>query len=261
MTHAIKGLKFLVLSLGSVTAILGTGFASVSQAQMPGVVTTETIEQVSQGVPSIVDIVATSGSFDTLVAALKAADLVDTLSGDGPFTVFAPTDAAFSALPDGVLASLLKPENKDLLTQVLTYHVVEGSVMSSALTSGDLATLGGDMMVDVSASSIKVNDAQVLGADIQGSNGIIHAIDQVMVPESVAKELSIRIAAEKEANMTAGEMPATDVAADNMEAASTTEVPMAEAPMAQPEAILDSTPMKEPESTAPAEAQPVRGLW
>lgn len=239
MTHSIKGLKFLVLSLCSVTVALGTGFASVSQAQMPGGVTTETVEQVSQGVPSIVDIAVTNGSFDTLVAALKAADLVDTLSGDGPFTVFAPTDAAFSALPDGVLTALLKPENKDLLTQVLTYHVVGGSVLSSTLTSGNVATLGGgDVMVDVSTSGVKVNDAQVLNADIQGSNGIIHVIDQVMVPESVAQALSMRLAAEKDAS--------------SMEATATTP-----APMAQPE----PTPMEEPEFAAPEAAQPVRGLW
>jgi uncharacterized surface protein with fasciclin (FAS1) repeats len=115
----------------------------------------------------IVDTAIGAGQFKTLAAALKAADLVGTLKGDGPFTVFAPTDAAFSKLPAGTVESLLKPENKEKLTAILTYHVVPGAVKAEVSTDG---------------GKVKINDATVVKADIPATNGVIHVIDKVILP-------------------------------------------------------------------------------
>ncbi len=131
----------------------------------------------------IVDTAKDAGGFETLLAAATAAGLVDTLKGDGPFTVFAPTDAAFAALPEGTVENLLKPENKDQLTSILTYHVVSGKVMSSDLTDDMMATTveGTDITIDLD-NGVMVNDATVVTADIEASNGVIHVIDKVIMP-------------------------------------------------------------------------------
>ena len=132
---------------------------------------------------TIVDIASTNGSFNTLTAALKAAGLTEVLAGDGPFTVFAPTDEAFAALPAGTVETLLKPENKDLLVQILKYHVVAGKVPSTAIQPGQVTTVAGKpVSVTVAGEAIKVNKAKVILADVKASNGIIHAVDQVILP-------------------------------------------------------------------------------
>lgn len=133
----------------------------------------------------IVDTAVAAGSFETLVAAVQAAELVDTLKGEGPFTVFAPTDDAFAALPEGTVADLLKPENKDQLVAILTYHVVPGKVMSGDLTDDMTAATvqGGDITIDLD-SGVMVNDANVVQADIETKNGVIHVIDKVILPGS-----------------------------------------------------------------------------
>ena len=133
----------------------------------------------------IVDVAAENGSFNTLVAAVKAAGLVDTLKGDGPFTVFAPTDDAFAKLPAGTVAMLLKPENKDKLVSILTYHVVSGKVMSTDVVKLDsAATIQGDMlMVKVKYGNVMINNAKVIMADVKASNGVIHVIDTVLMPK------------------------------------------------------------------------------
>jgi len=136
-------------------------------------------------VGTIVDVAVGAGNFTTLVAAVTAADLVETLSGEGPFTVFAPTDEAFAALPEGVLDALLLPENKALLAQILTYHVVSGMVMAADITDGDVATVEGSNVMLVTTSGVKVNDANVVSADVMASNGVIHAIDAVILPPGV----------------------------------------------------------------------------
>jgi uncharacterized surface protein with fasciclin (FAS1) repeats len=136
-------------------------------------------------VGTIVDVASGAGNFNTLVAAVTAADLVETLSGEGPFTVFAPTDEAFAALPAGVLDALLLPENKELLTKILTYHVVSGKVMAADITDGDVATVEGSNVMLVTTSGVKVNDANVVSADVPASNGVIHAIDAVILPPGV----------------------------------------------------------------------------
>ncbi len=133
----------------------------------------------------IVDTAVANGSFSTLVAAVTAAGLVDTLKGKGPFTVFAPTDAAFKALPGGTVDSLLKPDAKAKLTSILTYHVVPGLVMSSDIAGKSLspATVEGSTLhVDATGAHVKVNNATIVTADVACSNGVIHVIDTVLMP-------------------------------------------------------------------------------
>ncbi|ATG34725.1 MULTISPECIES: fasciclin domain-containing protein [Phaeobacter] len=131
----------------------------------------------------IVDTAAGAGDFSTLVAAVQAAGLVDTLKGDGPFTVFAPTDAAFAALPAGTVEELLKPENKDKLVEILTYHVVPGKVMSGDLVDDMKAATvqGSEVTIDLD-SGVMVDEATVTTADIEAENGVIHVIDTVIMP-------------------------------------------------------------------------------
>jgi uncharacterized surface protein with fasciclin (FAS1) repeats len=132
----------------------------------------------------IVDTAVAAGSFKTLAAALTAAGLVDTLKGPGPFTVFAPTDAAFAKLPAGTVHTLLKPENKAQLTAILTYHVVPGKVPASAVTGKvtDATTVNGATINVNGTNGVRVNDAKVVSADVQASNGVIHVIDSVLMP-------------------------------------------------------------------------------
>ncbi len=133
----------------------------------------------------IVDTAVSAGNFETLVTAVKAAGLVETLKGEGPFTVFAPTDDAFAKLPAGTVEDLLKPENKDKLIGILTYHVLPGKVMS-----GDIAgqkamvdTVQGSKLSVDATDGVKVDDAKVTKADIETSNGVIHVIDTVVLPK------------------------------------------------------------------------------
>lgn len=133
---------------------------------------------------NIVQIAASNPDFSTLVAAVKAAGLVGTLEGKGPFTVFAPTNAAFAKLPKGTVESLLKPENKAKLVKVLTYHVVAGKVMSTDLKDGMMAkTVEGGELTIHTMPSVMVNDAKVVKADIEASNGVIHVVDTVLLPK------------------------------------------------------------------------------
>jgi uncharacterized surface protein with fasciclin (FAS1) repeats len=134
--------------------------------------------------PDIVDIAASNGNFKTLVAAVQAAGLEDTLRGPGPFTVFAPTDAAFAALPAGTVEDLLKPENKATLVSILTYHVVPGAVTSDQLAGKrqDVATVQGTTVHIDGRSGVKVDKSTVTTADIIASNGVIHVIDKVLMP-------------------------------------------------------------------------------
>ncbi len=133
----------------------------------------------------IVDVAASNGSFNTLVAAVKAGGLVDTLKGDGPFTVFAPTDEAFAKLPEGTVEMLLKPENKDKLVVVLTYHVVPGKVMASDVVNlkGASTVQGQDIAINTQNGSVMVDNAKVLMTDVKASNGVIHVIDSVIIPK------------------------------------------------------------------------------
>ncbi len=133
---------------------------------------------------TISELTGSSDSFEVLAAALEAAELTEVLGGEGPFTFFAPTDEAFEALPEGAVEQLLLPENKDVLVQVLTYHVVPGTVLSTDLETGDIASVeGSDLAIDAAdADSVTINNANVVFADVTASNGVIHVIDRVILP-------------------------------------------------------------------------------
>lgn len=132
----------------------------------------------------IVDTAIAAGSFNTLVAAVSAAGLVDTLKSEGPFTVFAPTDAAFAALPEGTVENLLKPENKETLIKILTYHVLSGKVMSADIAGKMLSptTVEGSTVHINATNGVMIDEANVVTADIETSNGVIHVIDKVIMP-------------------------------------------------------------------------------
>lgn len=136
------------------------------------------------GSKDIVDTAVSAGSFNTLVRAVQAADLVGTLKSDGPFTVFAPTDEAFARLPEGTLDNLLKPENKSQLQAILTYHVLPGKIMSAdaAMASSAKTVNGQSFRISKSANGLMVDNANVIKADIAASNGVIHVIDRVILP-------------------------------------------------------------------------------
>lgn len=133
----------------------------------------------------IVDVAVANGSFNTLVAAVKAAGLVDTLKGEGPFTVFAPTDEAFAKLPDGTVDMLLMPDNKDKLVAILTYHVVPGKVMAADVVKMDKVTTvqGQDVMIKTMGDKVMINNATVIATDVKAKNGVIHVIDEVIMPK------------------------------------------------------------------------------
>ena len=164
----VRKLKTLLAAF-SLVAVLAIGSASAQDAPQ-----------------TIVDIAASNPDFSTLVTALTEAGLVDTLQGEGPFTVFAPTNAAFDALPEGQLAALLA--NKEQLAAVLTYHVVAGKVMASDVVNLTSATSvqGEPIAITASADGVKVNDANVTATDIEASNGVIHVIDRVILPPSMS---------------------------------------------------------------------------
>ncbi len=134
----------------------------------------------------IVDTAVAAGSFNTLVAAVKAAGLVDTLKGDGPFTVFAPTDEAFAKLPAGTVEDLLKPENKDKLAGILTYHVVPGKVMAADIAGKETmakTVQGSEAKIVADDSGVMIDGAKVVTADVAADNGVIHVIDSVILPK------------------------------------------------------------------------------
>lgn len=138
--------------------------------------------------PATGDIVAVASAnpdFSTLVAAVSAAGLVETLQGTGPFTVFAPTNDAFAALPEGLVDALLLPENKDTLVKILTYHVLPAKVMAADVAAGQVTTVEGGSLTITTDGGVKIFDANVIAADVEASNGVIHVIDQVLVPEGV----------------------------------------------------------------------------
>lgn len=205
----------------------------------------ETISQTEEELmpaATIGEIVGAVPEFSTLEAAIEAAELGEALMGEGPFTVIAPVNDAFDTLPDGVLEALLLPENQDLLTDVLTYHVIPGEVMYDDLETGTVETLGGEeLFVTVDNDMALVDEVPIVGFDIPATNGLIHIIeDGVLVPEDVVAELESRLAAI--ADETVGE---EDVMVE--------EEPMVE----EPEVVVEEPVVEE--TTAPAE--PVRGLW
>ncbi|HEY7853693.1 MAG TPA: fasciclin domain-containing protein [Aquiluna sp.] len=195
----MKKTKLTALAGIAVAALLLTGCApaedntpsteTTEEAQVEETPTeeTQTEEAAPEETPgNIVEVAVGAGTFTTLAAALGAADLVATLEGEGPFTVFAPTDDAFAALPEGLLEALLLPENVAVLQSILTYHVVSGEVFAADVTTGDVTTVeGSTFMVDTSEGVVINGTANVTATDIAASNGVIHVIDAVIVPASV----------------------------------------------------------------------------
>ncbi|MEM8595723.1 MAG: fasciclin domain-containing protein [Pseudomonadota bacterium] len=171
------------LAVAAAFAVSALGVAACSTAGT-STATTAASQASKTAQADIVDTAVAAGSFDTLVAAVQAAGLVETLKGEGPFTVFAPTDEAFAALPAGTVEDLLKPENKDQLVAVLTYHVLPGKVMSSDIAGQTLSpTTVQGTTVDIDATSgVKVDGANVIAADVEATNGVIHVIDAVILP-------------------------------------------------------------------------------
>lgn len=141
--------------------------------------------EMTKEVGTIVEVAQGNEDFSTLVAAITAAELGEALSGAGPFTVFAPTNAAFEALPAGLLEKLLLPENKEVLTKILTYHVVAAKVMAADVAAGDVTTLEGSTFEITTDYGVAVNASEVTATDVPASNGVIHVIDAVLVPESI----------------------------------------------------------------------------
>jgi uncharacterized surface protein with fasciclin (FAS1) repeats len=200
----------LILGVAIVSTGLGTSVSTYAQSGTPGTITSPSPKpgdamskpgdamskpgdamskpgkKPAMAAPAgktIVDIAGKSKLFTTLVTALKAADLAETLAGEGPYTVFAPTNAAFAKLPKATLAKLLQPENKEQLQQLLNYHVVAGAVTSKMLKAGQIDTIqGGKITVKIKGKKVMINNATVLLADVKASNGIIHAIDTVIMP-------------------------------------------------------------------------------
>ena len=179
-----------IAAAGSLAALLFlSGCASDSdEAEETSAATTSaetTSEAPAEEPGTIVDVAVGNPDFETLVAAVTAAGLAETLSGDGPFTVFAPTDDAFAALPEGLLDALLLPENKDALVSILTYHVLPAEVMAADVAAGEVATVEGSTIAITTDGGVKVNDANVIATDVDASTGVIHVIDAVIVPPSV----------------------------------------------------------------------------
>lgn len=179
----MKKIKTLAIAIASSLALSGMAFAhnhgGNKESSSYGYSEEETAG-------TITEIAVANGSFETLVAALSAAELVEVLSGEGPFTVFAPTDEAFAALPEGTVESLLEPENRDQLTAVLTYHVLSGVVMSADIAGKELSAEtveGRSLNVNATGDSVMINNATVVMADVKASNGVIHVIDTVLIPE------------------------------------------------------------------------------
>lgn len=177
--------KLLILTLGLLlTGACGSaqGTATVTENHNSAVDEDRVAAEVSVE-KDIVDTAVAAGNFTTLAAALAAADLIETLKGDGPYTVFAPTDAAFEALPEGTVASLLEPENRDQLIAILTYHVVPGKVAAADVATLSTANTVNGAAVSIDATDgVMINDANVVQADIECSNGMIHVVDKVLLP-------------------------------------------------------------------------------
>jgi uncharacterized surface protein with fasciclin (FAS1) repeats len=179
LSTAVRTLSLMVL----LSVTLSTAADANDCAKTSDKTAAMTLAKQSAPTETIVEIAAGNSTFSTLVKAVQAAGLAETLSGKGPFTVFAPTNEAFAALPKGTLEKLLKPENRNLLRKVLTYHVVSGDLMAKDLRSGRVATVEGNRVaVRVRHGSVRVNKSKVVKADVDATNGVIHAIDRVLLP-------------------------------------------------------------------------------
>ena len=177
-------MKKTIIAIAAASVLLLSACGSDGSTSDTTVAAADETEMATE-VGNIVAVAQGNPEFSTLVAAITAAGLGDALSGEGPFTVFAPTNAAFEALPEGLLEKLLLPENKEVLTKILTYHVVPSKVMAADVAAGDVATLEGSTFAITTEGGVKVNASNVTATDVAASNGVIHVIDAVLVPASV----------------------------------------------------------------------------
>ena len=177
-------MKKSIIAIAAASVLLLSACGSDGSTSDTTVAATDTTEMATE-VGNIVAVAQGNPEFSTLVAAVTAAGLGEALSGAGPFTVFAPTNAAFEALPAGLLEKLLLPENKEVLTKILTYHVVAAKVMAADVAAGDVTTLEGSTFAVTTEGGVKVNTSNVTATDVAASNGVIHVIDAVLVPASV----------------------------------------------------------------------------
>ena len=177
-------MKKTIIAIAAASVLLLSACGSDGSTSDTTVAATDETEMATE-VGNIVAVAQGNPEFSTLVAAVTAAGLGDALSGAGPFTVFAPTNAAFEALPAGLLEKLLLPENKEVLTKILTYHVVPAKVMAADVAAGDVTTLEGSAFAITTEGGVKVNASNVTATDVAASNGVIHVIDAVLVPASV----------------------------------------------------------------------------
>ena len=179
-----RSIRLIVAGALGVAAFGAFRSVAVAETRQPATPVAAAADKDAAAKKDIVDTAVAAGSFKTLAAALKAAGLVDTLKGEGPFTVFAPTDEAFAKLPKGTLEGLLKPENKDKLAAILTYHVVAGKAMSTDLKDGQAVETVNkkELEVKIDGKNVMVGDAKVTKADVAASNGVIHVIDTVLLP-------------------------------------------------------------------------------
>ncbi len=175
--------RIAVAAVAAVAAL--TMSACSSSSSTPATNSPSTAASTPAAAGTIVGVATSNADFSTLVAALKAAGLVDTLNGAGPFTVFAPTNKAFAALPAGLLDKLLLPANKETLTKILTYHVVPAKVMAADVKPGKVKTVEGGEITITAVDGVKVDGATVTSTDVEASNGVIHVIDTVLVPADV----------------------------------------------------------------------------
>jgi uncharacterized surface protein with fasciclin (FAS1) repeats len=197
---------FSVMSAGSLVALSACGQPSVDNTTAPQtaatpanvptaappIAQTPTTPTASKNLAQLAQSASTQGSFTTLSRAVQAADLTKQMAEQGPYTVFAPTDAAFAALPKGTVDNLLKPENKQQLVKLLGYHAIPGQVTSSQLTSGQVKTVEGSpvtLKVNSTTSTVTVNGAKVIQADIPASNGVVHVVDKVILPPNFPASL------------------------------------------------------------------------
>ena len=177
-------MKKTIIAIAAASVLLLSACGSDGSTSDTTVAAADETEMATE-VGNIVAVAQGNPEFSTLVAAITAAGLGDALSGEGPFTVFAPTNAAFEALPAGLLEKLLLPENKEVLTKILTYHVVPAKVMVADVAAGDVNTLEGSAFSITTEGGVKVNASNVTATDVAASNGVIHVIDAVLVPASV----------------------------------------------------------------------------
>lgn len=246
-------------------AFIGASLCALAPAHA-SILVDPRIRQSNESAPStnasenIVGIAGSTDEFSTLFAAVEAANLGSILSGEGPFTVFAPTDAAFAALPAGALDALLMPENRDLLVKVLYNHVGYGSFTSDSLNSGEFQTFDGTVSVDVEPTGVTVDGASVIQADVAATNGVVHAVDQVLLPLGFTEQLQARLSG----NSSTASSSSSSSSSSSLSTSSSSSVrrsTLQQTVIERPTTPVAAPVQRPAPQPAPAVQEPVRGLW